>query len=124
MEWMLLIGLLIGRIIFGGFFIFSGLNHFMNLGMMSGYAESKGTPAPQVAVAGSGVMLLAGGLSVVLGVLPVIGLILITIVPVAGFVRYTRLLGGTRRTEDERANSLHEEHGTGRGGASTPVRGF
>jgi putative oxidoreductase len=77
MEWILLIGLLIGRIIFGGFFIFSGLNHFMNLGMMSGYAESKGTPAPQVAVAGSGVMLLAGGLSVVLGVLPVIGLILI-----------------------------------------------
>lgn len=73
MEWILLIG----RIIFGGFFIFSGLNHFMNLGMMSGYAESKGTPAPQVAVAGSGVMLLAGGLSVVLGVLPVIGLILI-----------------------------------------------
>jgi putative oxidoreductase len=75
MEWVLLIG----RIIFGGFFAFSGLNHFMNLGMMSGYAEYKGTPAPKVAVAGSGVLLIAGGLSVVLGVLPVIGLLLIVV---------------------------------------------
>src|SRR5919112_2099084 len=73
MEWVLLIG----RIIFGGFFIFGGLNHFMNLGMMAEYASYKGTPAPKVAVAGSGVLLLAGGLSVVLGILPVIGLILI-----------------------------------------------
>lgn len=71
--------LLIGRIIFGGFFAFNGLNHFMNLGMMSGYAESKGTPAPKVAVAGSGILLLAGGLSVALGVLPVLGLILIVV---------------------------------------------
>jgi len=73
MEWVLLIG----RIIYGGFFIFSGLNHFMNLGMMGEYALSKGTPAPKVAVAGTGVILVVGGLSVVLGVLPVIGLILI-----------------------------------------------
>lgn len=49
----------------------------MNLEVMSRYAESKGTPAPKIAVAGSGVMLLVGGLSVVLGVLPVIGLTLI-----------------------------------------------
>ncbi len=73
MEWLLLIG----RIVFGGFFVFGGINHFMNLGMMSGYAGSKGTPAPTVAVVGSGAMVFVGGLSVVLGVLPVIGLILI-----------------------------------------------
>ena len=81
MEWLLLIG----RIIFGGFFVFNGLNHFMNLGLMGEYALSKGTPAPKVAVAGTGVMLLVGGLSVVLGVLPVIGLILLVLflVPVA-----------------------------------------
>lgn len=72
MEWVLLVG----RIIFGGFFIMSGINHFTNLGMMGEYALSKGTPA-KVAVAGTGVMLIAGGLSVVLGFLPVIGLILI-----------------------------------------------
>jgi putative oxidoreductase len=81
MEWVLLIG----RILFGGFFVFGGLNHFMNLGMMAEYAGHKGTPAPKVAVAGTGVLLLAGGLSVVLGVLPVIGLISIVVflVPVS-----------------------------------------
>ena len=75
MEWILLIG----RIIFGGFFISGGLNHLMNLEMMSGYASTKGTPAPKAAVAGSGVVLLVGGLSVVLGVVPVIGLVLIVV---------------------------------------------
>ena len=81
MEWVLLIG----RFIFGGFFIFGGLNHFMNLGMMAEYARSKGTPAPKVAVAGTGALLLAGGLSVVLGIVPVIGLIsmVVFLVPVS-----------------------------------------
>ena len=68
-----------------GFFIFGGLNHFMNLGMMAHYAGHEGTPAPKVAVAGTGVLLLAGGLSVVLGVVPVIGLIsmVVFLVPVS-----------------------------------------
>jgi putative oxidoreductase len=81
MEWLLLIG----RIIFGGFFVMSGINHFANLQMMSGYAASKQVPAPRVAVAVTGVMLLAGGLSVVFGVLPIIGLILLILflIPVA-----------------------------------------
>lgn len=69
--------LLIGRILFGGFFIMSGFNHFANLGMMAGYAGSKNVPAPRVAVAVTGVMLLAGGLSVVLGFLPVLGLLVL-----------------------------------------------
>lgn len=81
MEWVLLVG----RIIFGGFFVFNGINHFMNLGMMSGYTASKKVPAPSIAVALTGLMLLAGGLSVVLGVWPVIGLVLLILflVPVA-----------------------------------------
>lgn len=69
--------LLLGRIIFGGFFIMSGINHFANLQMMSGYAGSKNVPAPGAAVAVSGVMLLVGGLSVVFGVLPVLGLLVL-----------------------------------------------
>jgi putative oxidoreductase len=67
MEWLLLIR----RIIFGGFFVFNGLNHVMNLGMMTGDVGSKRTPAPKVAVAESGVMLVVGSLSVALGFLPV-----------------------------------------------------
>ena len=65
---------LIGRILFGAFFIMSGLNHFQNLGMLSGYAESKNVPFPTLAVIGSGVMLVVGGASVVLGILPIVGL--------------------------------------------------
>lgn len=68
---------LIGRVVFGGFFVMSGINHFTNAGMMSGYAGSKNVPAPYAAVVGTGVMLVLGGLSVVLGVLPVLGLFLI-----------------------------------------------
>jgi putative oxidoreductase len=66
--------LLVGRILFGGFFIMSALNHFQNLGMMSGYAKSKNVPSPRLAVMGTGVMLLVGGVSVLLGILPIVGL--------------------------------------------------
>lgn len=66
--------LLVGRITFGAFFIMSGINHFTNLGMMSGYAGSKNVPAPGLAVIGSGVMLVLGGLSAILGLLPILGL--------------------------------------------------
>jgi len=69
--------LLLGRIAFGGYFIMAGFNHFANLKMMSGYAGSKNVPAPGLAVGGTGVMLILGGLSVVLGVSPVLGLLIL-----------------------------------------------
>jgi putative oxidoreductase len=69
--------LLIGRILFGGFFIVMGINHFQNLGMMSGYAKSKNVPFPRLAVIGTGVMLVAGGASVLLGIVPIVGLSLL-----------------------------------------------
>ena len=71
--------LLIGRILFGGFFIMSGINHFTNAGMMSGYAKSKNVPGAYLAVVGTGVMLVLGGLSVLLGLFPVVGLVLIVV---------------------------------------------
>jgi putative oxidoreductase len=37
---------LIGRILFGGYFIYNGYNHLKNLSMMSGYAKTKGVPFP------------------------------------------------------------------------------
>jgi putative oxidoreductase len=71
--------LLIGRVLFGVFFIMSGINHFTNAGMMSGYAKSKNVPAAYLAVVGTGVMLVLGGLSVLLGLFPVVGLVLIIV---------------------------------------------
>ena len=64
----------LGRILFGGFFIMSGYNHFARLGMMAGYSQSKGVPAANIAVAATGVLLLIGGISVLFNLYPVIGL--------------------------------------------------
>ena len=70
---------LIGRIIVGAFYLFNAVNHFTNLEMLSGYAASKGVPAPKVAVIGTGLLLLIGGLSILLGYQPVIGVAAIVI---------------------------------------------
>ena len=70
---------LIGRIIVGGYFLMAAFNHFTNTGMMAGYAQSKGTPAPKLAVMGTGVLLLLGGASFLLGFHPTIGTILLVI---------------------------------------------
>ena len=67
---------LLGRTVFGGFFLYSALNHFRHSRQMSGYAASKGTPAPQAAVLGSGGMLLLSGLSLLAGIRPRQGLML------------------------------------------------
>lgn len=68
------LALLIGRILFGGYFVFAGIGHFTNRDQMVPYAESKGVPVPGLAVPGTGVLLLAGGLSVLIGLLPYWGL--------------------------------------------------
>lgn len=57
---------LIGRVLFSALFILSGLNHFTQMDGMRQYAASKGVPAPGAMVALTGLVLLAGGLSVLL----------------------------------------------------------
>jgi uncharacterized membrane protein YphA (DoxX/SURF4 family) len=64
----------LGRALFGGFFIYSGINHLRHTAEMGAYAESKNVPAPAVAVNGTGALLLAGGISVVAGMKPRQGL--------------------------------------------------
>lgn len=68
---------LIGRILFGGFFLMTGLNHFRKLDFMAGYAESKGVPMSKAGTVLTGVLLLVGGLGVLLGVLPQIAILLL-----------------------------------------------
>lgn len=67
------IAFLLGRILVGGVLAFMGLNHFMQTDAMTGYAKSKSVPAARLSVLGSGLVLLLGGLSIVLGLFPVIG---------------------------------------------------
>ncbi len=71
--------LLIGRIILGGFFINSGVHHFIGFGMMTQYAKMKGVPFPAIAQGLTGLMLLLGGLSVVFGVYPFVGIVLLVL---------------------------------------------
>jgi len=64
---------LLGRLVFGGYFLMSGINHFMKTGQMSQYAATKNVPKPDLAVQATGAMLIAGGTSILLGVKPKIG---------------------------------------------------
>ena len=67
------VAFLIGRIIFAGYWLMSALNHFKNLKHMSEYAKTKANPFPKLAVGGTGVLVLGGGLSMLLGVYPPVG---------------------------------------------------
>lgn len=76
---MIEVAFLIGRLLFGGYFFYNGLNHFTMRRMMASYAASKGVPAPDMAVLGSGLLILLGGLSILLGIRPHVGAGLIVI---------------------------------------------
>lgn len=54
----------VGRLIFGGFLLFNGANHFLMNAMMVQYASAKGVPMPEVAGAVAGVLILVGGFCV------------------------------------------------------------
>ena len=66
---------LVVRIILAMYYVMMGAMHFMQLEMMTGYAASKKVPAPKLAVMGSGLLLLVGGLSIGTGFQPIIGVI-------------------------------------------------
>ena len=71
--------ILIGRILFGGFFLMSGINHFTKLEAMTGYAKYKKLPAAKLGVLLSGLMLVLGGIYIILGFYTDLGLLLIAI---------------------------------------------
>jgi len=75
---------LAGRLLFGGFFLGSGIKHFTSMDMMSKYAAGKNVPLPKVAIAVSGLLIILGGLGVILGyhVHYALALIILFLVPV------------------------------------------
>lgn len=58
----------IGQIIFGVYWVYQGYNHLRHSTMLAGYAASKGTPQPKLAVIGTGILMLLGGVGILLGV--------------------------------------------------------
>lgn len=61
---------LIGRILFGGFFLYNGVHHLMERKNMATYTATKGVPLPELAVTATAVPLIAGGASLLLGLKP------------------------------------------------------
>lgn len=64
---------LIGRLVFGGFFLYNGIKHLKERKSYTGYAQSKNVPLAEVAVTATGVALIAGGTSILLGIKPKLG---------------------------------------------------
>lgn len=60
--------MIIGRVPFALIFIASGINHFTKSQAMTGYAQFKKVPAAKAAVLLSGIVLLLGGISMVIGI--------------------------------------------------------
>ncbi|WP_149359364.1 DoxX family protein [Lolliginicoccus suaedae] len=77
--------LLAGRILFSALFLFSAIGHLTQADAMAGYARSKGVPFAKPATIASGIVLVVGGLSVLLGVYGEIGaaLLFLFLVPTA-----------------------------------------
>lgn len=93
---------LIGRIVFTVLFLSSAYGHLRQSEAMAGYATSRGVPAARVAVLGSGVLLLIGGLSVLLGVWHDLGALLLVIFLVPTAV----LMHGFWKEADPQAKQL------------------
>jgi uncharacterized membrane protein YphA (DoxX/SURF4 family) len=70
---------LIGRLVFGGFFFVAGWNHLTHHAAMARMVARGGIPMPELAVIGSGLMILIVGASILLGWYPRTGCVLIAI---------------------------------------------
>lgn len=64
---------LLGRVAFGGFFFYNGINHIRNREALAQYAKAKKVPMAEAGVVGTGVAMLAGGTSLMLGIKPKLG---------------------------------------------------
>ena len=64
---------LLGRIVFGGFFLYNGINHLVQHKNMAQYVGSKKVPLPDAAVIATGVALTLGGASLLVGIKPKLG---------------------------------------------------
>ncbi|HET7039083.1 MAG TPA: DoxX family protein [Gemmatimonadales bacterium] len=79
------LGHLVGRLLLGYIFVTSGWTHLTRTGPMTGYASSKGVPAPRFFVLLTGVMIFVGAALIILGWHRFIGacLLILFLLPVA-----------------------------------------
>ena len=79
--------MLVGRILFAFMFVASGLNHLTKAEAMAGYAAYKKVPAPKLANLLSGVLMILGGLSIIVGVYADLGAVVLAVLLVAMAVK-------------------------------------
>jgi putative oxidoreductase len=63
----------LGRAIFGGFFLYNGINPLTHTEALEGYAAAKQVENPHLSVKGSGILLTAAGAALALGIAPRLG---------------------------------------------------
>ena len=78
------IAFLLGRLLVGGMYLSAGINNLVNLGATAGYAASKGVPDPALLVTLASALLVIGGISLLTGFQPRVGVaaVLLFLVPV------------------------------------------
>lgn len=79
---------LLGRFLFGGFFVYSGVLYFTNFEGILNYSNSKTIPYPEFSMKVSGILLIVGGLIYLLGWRTKIGgvILLLFLIPTTLFV--------------------------------------
>lgn len=75
--------MIIGRVLFALVFLASGINHFTKTQAMTGYAQFKKVPAAKASVLLSGLLMVLGALSVVLGVYADLGALALAVLLLA-----------------------------------------
>jgi uncharacterized membrane protein YphA (DoxX/SURF4 family) len=75
--------LLAGRLIFGGYFLYAGLNHFIHMRQLAAIAAPHRVPGVMIPL--SGALLVLGALHLLVGVMPRLGLAMLVVflVPVS-----------------------------------------
>jgi putative oxidoreductase len=91
--------MLIGRLLIGGLYLWSGISNFVELNGKAAYAASKGLPAPAVFVALASLLLMVGSLSIVTGLRPQLGVaaIALFLIPVTLIMHNFWVLDGIQR---------------------------
>lgn len=97
---------LIGRILFAALFLTAALGHLTRSKAMADYAASRGVPAAVPATIVSGVLILAGGLSVLLGIWADLGALLLVVFLVPTAI----VMHGFWKETDAQARQLEMVH--------------
>lgn len=69
----------IGLVLFGGYFVYNGVQHFIHRRGMIAYATAMGVPLANIAIPVTGLLLLLGGLGLIFNFHPIIALWLLVI---------------------------------------------